>query len=413
MTLTTSHSHRWTGPLVWAVAVPALVLQVVAFAVLAFAARDIPVTSLNIPLFERALYFMPGTLAWQIVGILIATRQPRNPVGWLFLLNGLCSALGGIAEVYWRVALWVWPGQLPGGNAMLWLDTRPYEVGTAVAVWILLLFPDGRLPSPRWTLAGWAATLGALLTQFVTPVGASDPSRWAGLNANPAGDLIVVGIALQFAGAGAAMVSQALRWRKARGVARQQMKVMVSALVVYVVSLILLWVRIVVFAGDTSLWLNLVFAFGGAASVLVAVAAAFAILRYRIWDIDIIIRRTLVYSVLTLSLGAAYLLAVIALQAVFVSLTGSESPLAVVASTLTIAALFRPVRRLVQIAIDRRFYRRARDHDAVLASFARRASEQADLDAISADLLTTVQDTLEPEAVALWITPERAPERAP
>ena len=83
------------------------------------------------------------------------------------------------------------------------------------------------------------------------------------------------------------------------------------------------------------------------------------------------------------------------------------------ASTLTIAALFRPVRRLVQIAIDRRFYRRARDHDAVLASFARRASEQADLDAISADLLTTVQDTLEPEAVALWITPERAPERAP
>ena len=405
----TSALRGWRRILIWAVAAPALILQVIGFAVLTYVARDIPVTSLNIPLVERALYFMPGTLAWQIVGILIATRQPRNPVGWLFVLNGLCSALGGIAEMYWRVALWVLPGQLPGGQAVLWLDTRPYEVGTAVAVWILLLFPDGRLPSRAWTLAGWAATLGALLTQFVTPVGEADPSRWAGLNTTAPDGLIVVGIALQFAGAGAAAVSQALKWRTARGVERQQMKVMVSALLVYVISLVLLWVRIVVFGDDLSFWLNLVFAFGGAASVLVAVAAAFAILRYHIWDIDIILRRTLVYSALTVSLGAAYLLTVIALQAVFVSLTGSESPLAVVASTLAIAALFRPVRRVIQIAIDRRFYRRARDHEVVLSGFARRASQQADLDAISADLLTTVQDTLEPEDVSLWITPSRAP----
>lgn len=406
---TTSPARRWARSLAWIVAVVVVASQGVAFVVLGYAARDTPVTSLNIPLFDRALYFVPGTLAWQIVGVLIAMRQPRNPVGWLFLVNGLCSALGGFAEAYWRVALWVWPGQLPGGEAMLWLDTRPYEVGTAVAVWILLLFPDGRLQSLRWALAGWAATLGALLTQFVAPVSDEDPSRWAGLSAGPASEFIVIGIALQIVGAGAAIVSQGLKWRRARGVERQQMKVMVTALVIYVISLILLWVRVAVFAGDAVFWLNFAFAFGGAASVLVAVAAAFAILRYHIWDIDIIIRRTLVYTVLTLSLGAAYLLAVIALQAVFVSLTGSESPLAVVASTLAIAALFRPVRRVVQIAIDRRFYRRARDHEVVLSSFARRASQQADLDAISADLLTTVQDTLEPEAVALWITPERTP----
>ncbi|NJM07561.1 hypothetical protein HC891_17325 [Candidatus Gracilibacteria bacterium] len=136
---------------------------------------------------------------------------------------------------------------------------------------------------------------------------------------------------------------------------------------------------------------------------LLPVCLAVAITRYRLFDIAVIIRRTLVYSTLTLVLGATYFVGVVALQALFVRLTGQESTLAVVASTLGIAALFGPLRRRVQAFIDRRFFRRKYDAQQVLANFAARAQREADLDTVSADLLATVQETLEPEQVQLWL----------
>jgi hypothetical protein len=142
---------------------------------------------------------------------------------------------------------------------------------------------------------------------------------------------------------------------------------------------------------------------GNLAYPVFASCIAIAILRYRLFDIDIIIRRTLVYAVLTLTLGATYLLSIVTLQALFVETTGQTSTLAVVASTLAIAALFQPLRSLVQAFIDRRFFRKKYDARQVLEQFAARAQQEADLDMISADILGTVQETLEPERVTLWL----------
>lgn len=402
MTRTPSTSDRWSRWLALAAVAVAFLLQVTAI-VLAYLARGTPVTSLNIALFDRAVLYVPATIAWQIMGALVAIRQPRNPIGWLFLVSGLCSALGGFAEAYWRVALWVYPGSLPWGEAMLWLDTRPYEIITLITVWIVLLFPNGRLLSRGWLAAGLAASLGVVLMLWASPAGTADPSRWAGVGADPNDAAISLGILLQIVGTAAAVFALGIRWRRSRGVERQQMKVMVTALAVYVISLVVLVMRIAAFAQILTPWLNLAFAFGAGSTVLVAAATAFAILRYRIWDIDIILRRTLLYSALTLSLGAVYLVVVVALQALFVRATGSENPLAVVASTLAIAALFQPLRRWVQAVIDRRFFRRTHDNQRVLEGFGRRAQREADLDSISADLLTTVSDTLEPDVVTLWM----------
>jgi hypothetical protein len=334
----------------------------------------------DIPLFERFLLYLPNTIAFVTVGALVAARQPRNPVGWLFIGSQLVGVTGEFAEAYWRYALLVRPGELPGGALMLWVNTRPYLVMRIFELLLMLLFPTGRPLSPRWWLAGWLVIVGVIIqvgAQALIP-GQLDPSTPI---VNPLGlasrgglleRISTVGGALTVLGALATAGALILRLRRARGVERQQVKLLAAALVVYVAGIVAVAATAPHVPGvSPSPATNAAFVFQALSGVLVAVAAGVAILRHHLFDIDLIIRRTLVYTLLTLTLGGAYFLCVIALQGLFVRLTGQENALAVVASTLSIAVLFQPLRRRVQVA--------------------------------AADLLATVDETLKPERATLWL----------
>jgi len=348
----------------------------------AFLARGYAEPPGAMPLFPRLMIFLPGTFAFQTVGALIAARQPRNPVGWLFLASSLAAWLGGFAESYWRYALLVRPGELPGGMLMLLVNTRPYTVGTIFELLLILLFPSGRPLSRRWWLACWLAILGALtiLTALVLMPGPLDPAVPI---ANPVGlvgaaallqRISDLGTALQLIGTFAAVLSLILRLRRARGVERQQVKLLVSALVVYLAAQSVIILAVARSWQGLTAAADLSFVLQSLASVLVAVAAGVAILRYRLWDIDIIIRRTLVYGALTLTLGLVYVGCILLSRTLVAPYIGG-SELAIVASTLAIAALFNPLRRRIQNLIDKRFYRRKYNAAKVLAAFGTTARE--------------------------------------
>jgi hypothetical protein len=363
------------------------------------------------PLFERFLLSLPNTIAFATVGALVATRQPRNPVGWLFIGSQLVGITGELAEAYWRYALLMRPGTLPGGTLALWLNVRLYFVMRIFELLLILLFPTGRPLSRRWWLAGYLVILGVLIqviAQALIP-GQLDPSLPI---ANPIGlagrtalleRISIIGGILTMAGALATALALILRLRRARGVERQQVKLLIPALAVYMAAQIAVIYTVSRPWEGFSSAINAAFVLQALSAVLVAVAAGVAILRHHLFDIDLIIRRTLVYAVVTTTLGAIYLVAVVALQTLFVRLTGQESALAVVASTLAVAALFQPLRRRVQATVDRRFDRSRYDARLVLAQFTARAQREADLDTVSADLLATVDETLKPEQVTLWL----------
>jgi hypothetical protein len=401
----------WARRLAWVLWALIVVLQL-PILLLAFLARAYGNGPDDIPLFDRFLLFLPNTLTFATVGALVATRQPRNPVGWLFIGSQLVGITGEFAEAYWRYALLVRPGTLPGGTLALWLNTRPYFVMRIFELLLILLFPTGRPLSPRWWLAGCLVILGVLIqvtAQALIP-GQLDPSLPI---ANPFGlagrtalleRISTIGGILTMAGALATALALILRLRRARGVERQQVKLLAASLVVYVAGIVAVAATAPQVPGvSPSPAANLAFVFQALSGVLVAVAAGIAILRHHLFDIDLIIRRTLIYALVTATLGAIYLVAVVALQALFVRLTGQESTLAVVASTLAIAVLFQPLRRRVQAIIDRRFDRTRYDARLVLEQFAARAQREADLDTLSADLLATVDEALKPSEVRLWL----------
>ena len=372
---------RTATRLAWALWALSL-LMMAAVVGFAFLARGYAEPPGAMPLFPRLMIFLPGTFAFQTVGALIAARQPRNPVGWLFLASSLAAWLGGFAESYWRYALLVRPGELPGGMLMLLVHTRPYTVGTIFELLLILLFPSGRPLSRRWWLACWLAILGALtiLTALVLMPGPLDPAVPI---ANPVGlvgaaallqRISDLGTALQLIGTFAAVLSLILRLRRARGVERQQVKLLVSALVVYLAAQSVIILAVARSWQGLTAAADLSFVLQSLASVLVAVAAGVAILRYRLWDIDIIIRRTLVYGALTLTLGLVYVGCILLSRTLVAPYIGG-SELAIVASTLAIAALFNPLRRRIQNLIDKRFYRRKYNAAKVLAAFGTTARE--------------------------------------
>ena len=294
---------------------------------------------------------------------------------------------------------------------MLWVSTRPYILRGGIETLLVLLFPTGRPLTRRWWLAGWLVIVGQamLLTGLGLTPGLMDPNVPF---ANPFGladhapilqGMISGGTIIVVIGTLATMLSLILRLRRTAGVERQQVKFLAIALVVYVASLVAVLATVPPPGVALSLVPNSAFVLQALASALVAVAAGVAILRHHLFDIDLIIRRTLLYAVVSATLGAIYFGGVVALQALFVQLTGQQSTLAVVASTLLIAALFGPLRRGVQGLIDRRFDRTRYDARLVLTQFAARAQREAELDTLSADLLATVDETLKPEQVTLWL----------
>ncbi len=384
-------------------------LLLTAAAVLAFLARTYPEPAGLLPPFSRFWLYLPQMAAFPTIGALIAARHPRNPIGWLFLAGQLIGGFGLFAEGYWRYALFVQPGVLPAGELMLWINVRPYAIDTVFSTLLILLFPTGRPLSRRWWIAGWVIILGYLINQAAlafmpgpldasvsinNPLGVSSAAPFLQFSAN-------LGNYMQPLGVLGAVLSLIVRLRRAQGIERQQVKLLAFALVIYAATLGPIVYLATPFV-EPWLILNILFVVQALAGAVVAVAAGIAMLRYHLWDVDVIIRRTLVYGALTLTLGLVYLGCILLSRTLVAPYLGG-SELAIVASTLAIAALFNPLRRRIQRVIDKRFYRRKYDAAKVLAAFGTTVRDETDLERLTAAMLKVVDETMQPTHANLWI----------
>jgi hypothetical protein len=358
------------------------------------------------------VWFMLVSLSFATVGALVASRQPDNAVGWIFCALGVCNSLAVASQGYAIYALL--SAHLPGGAVANWLSSLlAGPIVFAMFALVLLLFPDGRPLSSRWRAVVWLDLAAiALIFAFAFKPGPLDTSL---LDAdNPfgiegAGALLealgITGLFLALAAAATGGVSLVLRLRRSSGVERQQLKWFAFAGAIFCAVFAtgpLLW-TFLPSSGFGWIWTVL---FLSAASAIPA-AAGIAILRYRLYDIDVVINRTLVYGALTVSLVLVYLVGVVSLQYVLGTLTGGGSQLAIVASTLAIAALFNPLRGRFQAFIDRLFYRNKYDAAKTLEEFSSRLREETDLDALGGGLVSLVRETMQPAHVSLWL---RSPE---
>jgi hypothetical protein len=356
-----------------------------------------------------AVSFPFAMTASAVVGGLVASRRPKNPVGWFFLGSGACFALVGFANGYATYGLLTAPGALPGAQAMAWPLSWLWVPGvTLLLSFVPLYFPDGRLVSRRWRwvvrLALFFSVTGAIFAAFrpgeiqnegiVNPLGIEALRAILGL-------LDTLTFALYFTLLFASAASLVVRFRRSGPTEREQIKWL--ALAALAIPVWFLTNAQIEAAAPTLFLVIDSLLFAG-----IPVAAGIAILKYRLYDVDVVINRTLVYGSLTASLALVYFGGVTAIQAIFRALTGQESQLAVVASTLAIAALFNPLRRRVQAFVDRRFYRRKYDAAKTLEAFGARLRNETDLDALNEELVAVVRETLQPAHVSLWLRP--APE---
>ena len=356
------------------------------------------------------------------IGALVASRQPKNTIGWIFCAMGLFSTSSVASGQYAMYALVSSPGSLPGGGTAAWLEAflgGPIII-TMFAL-LLLLFPDGRPPSHRWRAVLWLDLVGAVLL-FVGSFkpGPMPPSSLR--VANPFGIekigalvnvLLYVGFSLALAVTTLGVVSLMVRFRRSRAQERQQIKwfAFAGAIMCAVTAVApFLWSLPPSSPGVTLIWPVLFFS----AVSTIPLATGIAILKYRLYDIDIIINRTLVYGCLTVTLAAVYLGSIVVLQTLqkrlFVLITGQaeQSQLAIVVSTLVIAALFTPLRRRIQSFIDRSLYRSKYDATKTLEAFSARLREETDMDALSDDLTSVVRETMQPAHVSVWLHPDPA-----
>jgi hypothetical protein len=357
-------------------------------------------------------------VSFATVGALIASRQPRNAVGWIFCYLGLAFPLVGAIEEYALYALVTEPGSLPGGEGLVWLAALlGGPTFFALFALVFLLFPEGKLLSRRWRLVVWldlvavaclvcsAFEPGALgnlgLVRVANPFGME---RLAAL----LGTLELVGLFTTLAVAVAGGISLVVRFRRARGVERQQLKWFAySGIIFCAVFAIgpLLW-SLPESAAPGWVWPVLFLA----GSSTIPVSVGIAILRYRLYEIDLLINRTLVYGSLTVTLALVYFGVVTVTQALFRAVTSQQElpQLVVVASTLVIAALFNPLRRRIQSFIDRSFYRRRYDARKTLEAFSAKLRDETDLDALNVELVGVVRETMQPAHVSLWLRSDTA-----
>jgi hypothetical protein len=361
-----------------------------------------------------SITFATLIVSFSVIGALIASHRPENPIGWIFLAVGCCYGLLSAGDEYAIYALLTNPGALALGAEASWLGQWIWAPGLGlILVFLPLLFPDGHPPSPRWRPVGWLGGLSIVLAVVSSTI-VLWPERGPALVTGDESPSHVLDVVLLFAavpmlfvaGLGA-VISLLVRFRRAREEERQQIKWFASA-----AALTLIW--IIVFGQSTLR--GLPEAMVALSSLLVIpsipIATGVAILRYRLYDIDAIINRTLVYGSLTVILVGLYFGGIVVLQRVFVLLTGERSTLAVVTSTLLIAALFNPLRRRIQGFIDRRFYRRKYDAAKTLEAFSAKLRDETDLDALSGDLVGVVRETMQPAHVSLWLRPDAAPRDA-
>ena len=363
---------------------------------------DLGLLSSDVPAYVLA------TLSATTVGALLASRRPAHPVGWLLLGLGLAGVLSGVATGYANYGLMARPGSLPAADWAALYHGVSILIALAALQLVLLLTPTGSLPSPRWrwwarVVAGAAAV--ALVTSSLLPFDPPyrgipnplDAPALAGL-LRPLSDLTW---ALTALGLPVAAGSLLLRFRRARGVERQQLRwlVLAAALAaaVLVVTALALAVGLLGLTGDEVLlgWVSAV------VLGLMPLATGAAILRYRLYDLDRIVSRTVAYGLVTVLLAGVYAVVVLALG----QLLGRDSSLVVAGATLAVAALFQPARRRVQGAVDRRFNRRRYDAARTIQGFSARLREQVDLDALTAELLVVADQTMQPTRVSIWLRP--------
>jgi hypothetical protein len=398
-------SGRRASWLAWSACVLSLALTALTVLLIVLLLRS------DTPIYYYWLETSMVAVGYSTVGAIVASRLPESPIGWLFCAIGLIFGVSHFSAEYAAYDLLAPSLSLPVGEAFAWLTSWVWVFGLGLIVFLDLLFPNGRLPSASWR---WfarftaiallpAAILGALSPGLILSSTLQNPLGIEELpNASRAIEafmyaLIVVGASSMLA-----------RLRHAGRIERQQIKWFAYATAVAISGVILkntvyppvgvMWVW----------WVGLILTTVGVVSS--PIAMALAIFRYRLYQIDLLINRTLVYGSLTATLVALYFAVIVVLQRLFVVMIGEQSTLAVVASTLVIAALFNPFRRRIQSGVDRRFYRRKYDARKTLETFSAQLRDETDLDALSHDLVGVVKETMQPAHVSLWLHPDTSSE---
>jgi hypothetical protein len=333
-------------------------------------------------------------MAVPVTGFVLASRRPENRIGWLFLVAGLGLGLSGFSNSYALHTLIAHPGSWPAGRAFAWLSNWIWAVPVAMLAYLFLLFPTGNVRSQRWRPAAWF-TGGAFALVAVCGLIAATRS-WAHpfATSGPVGLIAVLLLVTTVLVSAALVVGVAaimVRFAKSSGEERLQLKwCAAAAFVLAVVFVVSFWVT----AAAVNVLESLAF-------LCLWTAIAFAVLKYRLYDIDRIISRTLAYAIVTGLLVGVYAGLVLLVTQVF----RVHTPVAVAASTLAAAALFNPLRRRVQRVVDRRFNRARYDGDQTVAAFAARLKDAVDLDSVQDDLAGVVNKALEPAHISVWVSP--------
>ncbi len=348
-------------------------------------------------------------MAFSFLGVLLATRRSLNPIGWIFLAAGLLASLQRASLEYAVYGLIARRASLVGEEFAAWMSNWMWVplVGL-VGVFVIHLFPNGTFLSPRWRMVGWISAVGMTLTTFAEATTPGPMQSGAGI-VNPFGieeahrlvAVMIVAYGFGFLGSiAAALTSLVVRFRRAGGIERAQIKWIAYAAGLLAAALAAGSMVFPTSAPDSlayRVFANLtVFFLGG-----LPVAMAIAILRYRLYDIDRLINRTLVYGVVTVLLALGYAGGVLLAQAVLP--VPNDSPAVVAITTLAVVALFRPLRNRVQGFVDRRFYRRRYDAARTIESFGSRLRQETDLDSLRGELLGLVKDTMQPAHASLWL----------
>ena len=385
----------WLAWSLWALAVLLVPGAALEFALGWVRAGDIP----------YALAFVALQLGAATAGAIISYRLPGNAVGWIFLAIGILMGLLLAVDAYAELGIESRFGPLPGARVAAWLGSWIFvPAAFGLPMFLLLLFPDGNFVSKRWRLAGW--TLGAIVT-LAAASKAFRPGRISPGKENPLAPGGALGEAFGFLssatellalpGFALAVAGLAVRLRRSRGVERQQLKWFTYSAAFVGAG----FASAILIPGGLAA--DLAFLVGLTALALLPIAAGVAILRHGLYDIDLIINRTLVYGSLTIMLALTYLGGVAALQTLLRSFTGQGSQLAIVASTLAIAAAFNPLRRRVQRFMDRRFYRGKYDAAKTLATFGAKLRDETDLGRLGDEMISAVKETMRPAHASLWL----------
>lgn len=391
----------WTWRSATALAAIALALEGIALVLLVL---NLP-SSNRVSLGSNGISNIVLGLTYPTIGWLIATRRPGNPIGWLFLVVAASQSVVAFAGMYAAYGLITEPDSLPFADLASWVSTWAWVPGYMVLAPLVLLFPDGRLPSPRWKPVLWLAGVAFAVTLAASMIGtwpyrglllltSGPPASTQDWLTTTAMAIQTIGLFLTLPVALAAVVAVAVRFRRSSGIERKQLKWFASAAIA---ALVLLWVAtgpIIPAPFDVIVVIII--------TPLLPLATAIAVLRYRLYEIDRFVSRTIAYTALTVLLLAIYLGFILLLEGPLGALTGGDT-IPVALSTLAVAALFQPIRHRVQRVVDRRFDRARYDAERTTAKFSDRLRDRIDLPSVAAELEVAVQGSMAPTSLTLWL----------